>query len=92
MSSPGQNVQLEYMSKLLSQPAHPATRRVLKDAFGIPFSLKDSLIKEKQQISRKLVLGTTAKQLTSLPLINKRNALVSYVMSWTVFRFCDLFS
>ena len=87
MSSPGQNIQLQYISKLLSQPTHPCTRQILNDAFGIPCTLKLPPTQYKPlhtTCKQKLASGTTIKQLTSLPLINKRNPTVIYSTSVSI--------
>ena len=89
-SSPGQEAQLLYISKLLSQPTHPATRQVLSDAFGIPLSGKEieTQRSKKQDIHKRLMPSRTVPQRTALPLINRRNTVVSlcmYITHATIF-------
>lgn len=76
VTSPGQEAQLQYMSKLLAQPTHPSTRQILNDAFGIPYSVHHSPRKGRQ-LRKRAMSGGTVNHLTVLPLINRRSALVS---------------
>lgn len=76
LASPGQEVQVKYMSKLLSQPTHPTTRQILHDTYGIPESIGHTH-RTRRKKRQERVSGCTVGPLTRLPMNNRRDALLT---------------
>lgn len=74
--SPGENTQLMFISKLLTQPNHPTTRQLLHDTYGIQVPTDPVRRKDKTR-KGDLVSGTTVAHLDPLPIRNRREATVS---------------
>ena len=75
LASPGQEVQLKFMNKLLSQPNHPTTRQLLHDTYGIPESMGHTH-RTRRKKRQERVSGCTVGPLTRLPMNNRRDAVV----------------
>lgn len=78
--SPGQHVQAQHISHLMSQPSHPLTQQLLSSFYGLPISTAEPLIaggKDKDKLRQgQLVTGPTSQHLTTLPKAHRRDAQV----------------
>ena len=80
--SPGQQVQAQHISHLVSQPTHPLTQQILATHFGLPLSSVAVIgggggKKESTRLAQgQIVTGPTTTHLTTLPRANRRDALV----------------
>ena len=83
--SPGQLVQAQHITNLMSKPSHPLTQQLLSSYYGLPGGPAPSLAtavvaggrKEARLLPQgQLVTGPTTSHLTTLPQANRRDALV----------------
>lgn len=78
--SPGQLVQAQHISHLMSQPSHPLTQQLLSSHYGLPVATTVPLVAggrgEDKLGQGQLVTGPTIQRLTTLPKANRRDAQV----------------
>lgn len=78
--SPGQHVQAQHISHLMSQPSHPLTQQLLSSHYGLPVASTVAHVGggrvEDKLGQGQLVTGPTTQHLTTLPKANRRDAQV----------------
>ena len=82
--SPGQQVQAQHISYLVSQPTHPLTQQILTAHYGLPLPLAsvarggEGARKESNWLTQgQIITGPTTTHLTTLPRANRRDAQVA---------------
>lgn len=88
--SPGQQVQAQHISHLMSQPTHPLTQQILTAHYGLPLPIAGVAggggggggKKESNRLTAQgqIVTGPTTTHLTTLPRANRRDAQVGIVV------------
>lgn len=73
--SPGQQMQAQHISQLMSLPSHPLTQQILSSHYSLPQSVTGEGRKEGRHQGQ-LATGPTTTHLTTLPCANRRDAQV----------------
>ena len=74
--SPGQQAQVDHMSRLVSSPSHPVTKHLLIDHYNLPTPSVMNRGRESKPLTGQIVTGSTVDALTALPRLNRRDAQV----------------
>ena len=73
--SPGQQLQAQHITHLISQPTHPMTQQILSSHYGLP-PPSAVMAGGKKEGKGQVVTGPTTNHLATLPRANRRDAQV----------------